>query len=51
MGFDGDILELYQYLLSKGVAIKLPPSKFAWAYEMQIEDPDGHIIRLGTDPA
>jgi catechol 2,3-dioxygenase-like lactoylglutathione lyase family enzyme len=50
IGFDGDIFALYQTLQSKGVAIKLPPTNFSWAYEMQVEDPDGHILRLGTDP-
>jgi hypothetical protein len=33
-----------------GVKIKLPPTNFSWAYEMQVEDPDGHILRFGTDP-
>lgn len=50
IGFDGDILELHQKLKSKGVPIKLPPTNFSWAYEMQIQDPDGHILRFGTDP-
>jgi len=50
IGFDGDIFSLYQKLKTKGVRIKLPPTNFSWAYEMQIEDPDGHVLRLGTDP-
>lgn len=50
IGFDGDIHELYTRLKSKGVKIKLPPTNFTWAYEMQIEDPDGHVLRFGTDP-
>lgn len=50
VGFDGDIHALYQQLLAKGVKIKLPPTNFSWAYEMQIEDPDGHVLRFGTDP-
>jgi catechol 2,3-dioxygenase-like lactoylglutathione lyase family enzyme len=50
MGFDGDIFSLYQKLKSEGVKIKLPPTNFSWAYEMQVEDPDGHILRFGTDP-
>jgi catechol 2,3-dioxygenase-like lactoylglutathione lyase family enzyme len=51
MGFDGDIFSLHQKLKSKGVKIKLPPTNFPWAYEMQVEDPDGHILRFGTDPS
>ena len=50
IGFDGDIFVLHQKLKLKGVTIKLPPTNFSWAYEMQVEDPDGHILRFGTDP-
>lgn len=50
IGFDGDIFSLHQQLISKGVTIKLPPTNFSWAYEMRVEDPDGHILRFGTDP-
>ncbi len=50
IGFDGDINELYQRLKLKGVTIKLPPTNFSWAFEMQVQDPDGHILRFGTDP-
>ena len=50
MGFDGDMFSLHQKLKSFGVKIKLPPTNFSWAYEMQVEDPDGHVLRFGTDP-
>lgn len=50
IGFDGDIVALHQKLKSNGVTIKLPPTNFSWAYEMQVEDPDGHVLRFGTDP-
>ncbi len=50
IGFDGDIISLHQKLISKGVTIKLPPTNFSWAYEMRVQDPDGHILRFGTDP-
>ncbi|MBL7839782.1 MAG: VOC family protein [Cyclobacteriaceae bacterium] len=49
-GFDGDIIALHEQLKLKGVTIKLPPTNFSWAYEMQIQDPDGHVLRFGTDP-
>lgn len=51
IGFDGDILALHEELKSKGTTIKLPPTNFSWAYEMQVQDPDGHILRFGTDPS
>lgn len=50
IGFDGDINELHQRLIERDVTIKLPPTNFSWAYEMQIVDPDGHVLRFGTDP-
>jgi len=50
IGFEGDIFSLHQQFQAAGVKIKLPPTNFSWAYEMQVEDPDGHILRFGTDP-
>lgn len=50
IGFDGDIFLLHERLKSNGAKIKLPPTNFSWAYEMQVEDPDGHVLRFGTDP-
>jgi predicted enzyme related to lactoylglutathione lyase len=50
LGFDGDIHEQHQEFVHKGIKIKLPPTNFSWAYEMQVQDPDGHVLRFGTDP-
>ena len=50
IGFNGDIFSLHEELKSEGVKIVLPPTKFSWAHEMQVQDPDGHILRFGTDP-
>ena len=50
IGFDGDIFSLYEHLKNSGVTIKLPPTNFSWAYEMQVQDPDGHILRFGKEP-
>ena len=50
VGFDGDIFALHESLKAKGVKIKLPPTNFSWAYEMHIEDPNGHVLRFGADP-
>lgn len=35
---------------SRGVAIRMPPTNFPWAMEMHVEDPDGNVIRFGSDP-
>ena len=50
VGFDGDIFKLHDKLKSKGVKIRLAPTNYSWAMEMQVEDPDGHVLRFGTDP-
>jgi catechol 2,3-dioxygenase-like lactoylglutathione lyase family enzyme len=50
IGFDGDIFSLHEELKAKGVTIRQAPVNHSWALEMQIEDPDGHVLRLGTDP-
>ncbi|KIC94340.1 glyoxalase superfamily protein [Flavihumibacter solisilvae] len=50
IGFDGDIFSLYRELVQKGVTIVLAPTNFSWACEMQVKDPDGHVLRFGTDP-
>jgi hypothetical protein len=28
----------------------MPPTNFSWAYEFRIADPDGHVLRFGSDP-
>ena len=28
----------------------MPPTNFSWAFELQIEDPNGHVLHMGTDP-
>ncbi len=50
IGFDGDIFQLYSQLKAKGVTIRQTPTNYSWALEMQVEDPDGHVLRFGTDP-
>jgi predicted enzyme related to lactoylglutathione lyase len=45
---DADALER-EYRAS-GAAIRLAPTNYPWSYEMHVEDPDGHVIRLGSDP-
>ena len=50
IGFDGDIFKLHDELKERGVTIRQPPVNYSWAMEMHIEDPDGHVLRFGTDP-
>ena len=32
-----------------GAKVRHPPTNYAWAREMQVEDLDGNILRLGSD--
>jgi predicted enzyme related to lactoylglutathione lyase len=45
-----DIQPLYEDYKSRGAKILMPPTSFPWALEMQIEDPDGNVLRFGSDP-
>ncbi len=45
---DADAL-LEEYRRS-GAKIRHLPTNYSWAYEMQVEDPDGNILRCGSEP-
>lgn len=45
-----DITPLYRELAGRGAKIRQPPINHPWAYEMQVEDPDGHVLRFGSEP-
>ncbi len=45
-----DAEQLHTELLRKGAIIRNPPTNYPWAYEMQVGDPDGHVLRFGSDP-
>jgi predicted lactoylglutathione lyase len=35
---------------ARGAKIRSPPQNFSWAYEFEVEDPDGHVLRVGSEP-
>ena len=35
---------------ASGAAVRLEPTDYPWAYEMQVTDPDGHVLRFGSEP-
>lgn len=45
-----DACRLHEELKARGVAIRLPPTNYPCALEMQIEEPDGNVLRLGSEP-
>jgi len=42
--------KLQEELKARGVTIRMPPTNFPWALEMHVEDPDGNVIRFGSEP-
>jgi catechol 2,3-dioxygenase-like lactoylglutathione lyase family enzyme len=45
-----NVRPLYEHLVQQGVAIRMPPTNYSWALEMQVEDPDGNVLRFGSEP-
>ncbi len=45
-----DAERLFEEYRAKGAKIRHPPTNYAWALEMQVEDPDGHVLRMGSEP-
>jgi predicted enzyme related to lactoylglutathione lyase len=46
----GDVEALHAEYVARGVAIMQPPTDYPWAFEMRIEDPDGNVLRIGSEP-
>ena len=44
-----DVAALFAEYQASGARIRGAPVNHAWAYEMQVEDPDGHVLRFGSD--
>ena len=45
-----DVEKLHEEYKARGAAIRLPPTNHSWALEMQVEDPDGNVLRIGSEP-
>lgn len=45
-----DSESVFEEYRSKGAKVRHPPINHEWAYEMQVEDPDGNVLRLGSEP-
>lgn len=42
--------EMHEHLAPKGVTILMEPTNKPYALEVTIEDPDGNILRIGSEP-
>ena len=45
-----DVGVLHEEYTTSGAAILEPPRNYPWAYEMRVQDPDGHVLRFGSEP-
>ena len=45
-----DAQKLHDQLKARGVAIREGPTNYPWALEFRVEDPDGNVIRFGSEP-
>jgi uncharacterized glyoxalase superfamily protein PhnB len=44
-----DAAELHRELVSRGATIRQAPANYPWALEFRVEDPDGHVLRFGSE--
>jgi len=45
-----DVATLYEEYTASGARILRAPQNYPWAFEMHVEDPDGHVLRFGSKP-
>jgi catechol 2,3-dioxygenase-like lactoylglutathione lyase family enzyme len=45
-----DVRSLHAAYVASGAKIRNPPNNFKWALEMQVEDLDGNVLRIGSEP-
>ena len=45
-----DAAALHEELRRSGATIRRPPANFPWALELHVADPDGHVLRFGSEP-
>ena len=45
-----DAQKLHEELKAQGVTIRDGPTNYPWALEFRVEDPDGNVIRFGSEP-
>lgn len=45
-----DVDAVYAEYRASGAKIRHEPTNYPWALEMQVEDPDGNVLRIGSEP-
>ena len=44
-----DVRALHSQYATSGARVRNPPNNFEWGLEMQVEDLDGNVLRIGSD--
>ena len=44
-----DVEALHAEYQARGALIRHAPQNYPWALEMKVDDPDGHVLRFGSD--
>ncbi len=45
-----DVTALYQEYSASGATIRGAPRNYPWALEIHVRDPNGHVLRFGSEP-
>lgn len=45
-----DAAKLHDEYVKSGAKIRIPPTNYPWALEVHVEDLDGNVLRLGSEP-
>jgi catechol 2,3-dioxygenase-like lactoylglutathione lyase family enzyme len=45
-----DVAALYEECKASGANMRGAPRNYPWALEIHVEDPDGHVLRFGSEP-
>ena len=45
-----DVEGLFEELEANGAKFRMPPTNYPWGYELQVEDPDGNVLRFAAEP-
>jgi predicted enzyme related to lactoylglutathione lyase len=45
-----DLAQVHRECVDGGAAIIMEPTNYPWAKEFRVQDPDGHVLRIGGEP-
>ena len=45
-----DAAKLHEECKASGLKIKMAPTSYPWALEFHVQDPDGNVLRFGSEP-